>query len=87
MLDFSKHDQYPVMHGLFNGRKWWLFVATEASRIGPCGIAREAGVKRKTIRMGMEALEAEELYEPGGRIRRKYVESCKPVPTSFGRSL
>ncbi len=34
-------------------------------------MAREAGVTRKTIRKGMQELEAGELYEPGGRMRRK----------------
>ncbi len=34
-------------------------------------MAREAGVTRKTIRKGLQELEAEDLYEPGDRIRRK----------------
>ncbi len=34
-------------------------------------MAREAGVTRKTIRKGLQEVEAGELYEPGGRIRRR----------------
>ena len=74
MIDFSQKDQYQVMHGLLNERQWRLYVATEAKRKGTGGIsqvAREAGVTRKTIRKGMQELEAGELYEPGGLIRRK----------------
>ena len=74
MLDFSQEEQYQVMHGVLNERQWRLYVATEAKRRGPGGIsrvAREAGVTRKTIRKGMQELEAGELYEPGGRLRRK----------------
>ncbi len=74
MIDFSQKDQYQVMHGLLNERQWRLYVATEAKRKGTGGIsqvAREAGVTRKTIRKGMQELEAGELYEPGGLIRKK----------------
>jgi Rhodopirellula transposase DDE domain len=74
MKDFSQEDQYKVMHGVLNERQWRLYVATEAKRIGTGGIsrvAREAGVTRETIHNGMQELEAGELYEPGGRIRRK----------------
>jgi transposase len=74
MIDFSQQEQYQVMHGVLNERQWRLYVATEAKRRGTGGIsevAREAGVTRKTIRKGMQELEAGKLYEPGGRIRRK----------------
>ncbi|HEV2662011.1 MAG TPA: hypothetical protein VGU68_15485 [Ktedonobacteraceae bacterium] len=74
MIDFSQQNQYQVMHGVLNERQWRLYVATEAKRRGPGGIsqvAREAGVTRKTIRKGLQEMEAGELYEPGGRIRRK----------------
>jgi transposase len=74
MIEFSQHDQYKVMHGLLNERQWRLYVATEAKQKGTGGIsqvAREAGVTRKTIRKGVQELEAGDLYEPGGRIRRK----------------
>lgn len=74
MIDFSQEDQYKVMHGVLNERQWRLYVATEAKRIGTGGIsrvAREAGVTRETIHNGMQELEAGDLYEPGGRIRRK----------------
>src|SRR6266446_5150034 len=74
MIGFSQQDQYTVMHGLLNERQWRLYVASEAKRRGPGGIsqvAREAGVTRKTIRKGLQEVEAGELYEPGGRIRRK----------------
>jgi hypothetical protein len=74
MIDFSQEEQYQVMHGVLNERQWRLYVATEAKRRGTGGIsrvAREAGVTRKTIRKGMQELEAGELYEPGGRMRRK----------------
>ncbi len=33
-------------------------------------MAREAGVTRETIHKGLQELEAGEVYEPGGRIRR-----------------
>src|SRR5258708_35768259 len=62
------------MDGVLNEGQWRLYVATEAKRRGPGGISRvalEAGVTRKTIRKGMQELEAGELYEPGGRLRRK----------------
>ncbi len=74
MIDFSQEDPYQVMHEVLNERQWRLYVATEARRRGTGGIshvAREAGVTRKTIHKGMQELEAGELYEPGGRIRRK----------------
>jgi transposase len=74
MIDFSQEEQYQVMHGVLNERQWRLYVATEAKRRGTGGIsrvAREAGVTRKTIHKGMQELEAGELYEPGGRMRRK----------------
>jgi transposase len=74
MIDFSQQDQYQVMHGVLNERQWRLYVATEAKRRGTGGIsqvAREARVTRKTIRKGLQELEAGELYEPGGRLRRK----------------
>src|SRR5450759_1716445 len=74
MIDFSQQDQYQVMHGLLNERQWRLYVATEAKRRGTgeiSQVAREAGVTRKTIRKGIRELEAGELYEPGGLIRRK----------------
>jgi Rhodopirellula transposase DDE domain len=74
MIEFSQEDQYKVMHGALNERQWRLYVATEARRRGTGGIsrvAREAGVTRKTIHKGLQELEAGELYEPGGRIRRK----------------
>src|SRR5260370_21602871 len=74
MIDYTQQDQYQVMHGVLNERQWRLYVATEAKRRGPGGIsqvAREAGVTRKTIHKGLQELEAGELYEPGGRIRRE----------------
>src|SRR6266581_1580524 len=74
MIDFSQEEQYKVMHGVLNERQWRLYVATEAKLKGTGGIsrvAREAGVTRKTIRKGMQEVEAGDLYEPGGRIRRK----------------
>src|SRR5438132_1737516 len=74
MIDYTQQDQYKVMHRVLNERQWRLYVATEAKRRGPGGIsqvAREAGVTRKTIRKGLQEVEAGELYDPGGRIRRK----------------
>jgi hypothetical protein len=74
MIDFSQHDQYQVMLGVLNERQWRLYVATEAKRRGLGGIsqvAREAGVTRKMIHKGLQELETGDLYEPGGRIRRK----------------
>src|SRR5260370_17337677 len=62
------------MHRVVKERQRRLYVATEAKRRGTGGssqVAREAGVTRKTIRKGLQELEAGELYEPGGRIRRK----------------
>jgi transposase-like protein len=74
MIDFSQEDQYEVMHGALNERQWRLYVASQAKRIGRGGIsrvAREAGVTRETIHKGMQELEAGEVYQPGGRIRRR----------------
>src|SRR5258708_37123607 len=74
MIDYTQQDQYQVMHGVLNERQWRLYVATEAKRRGPGGVsqgAREAGGTRKTIHKGLQELEAGEVYEPGGRIRRR----------------
>lgn len=74
MIEFSQQDQYKLMRGMLNERQWRLHVAIEARRRGSGGIsqvAREAGVTRKTIRKGLQELEAGDLYEPGGRIRKK----------------
>ena len=74
MIEFSQEDQYKVMHGVLNERQWRLYVASQAKRIGRGGIsrvAREAGVTRETIHKGIQELQAGEVYEPGGRIRRK----------------
>src|SRR5713101_4075532 len=74
MIEFSQQEQYQVMHGVLKERQWRLYVETEAKRRGTGGMsrgAREAGVTRKTIRKGLQELEAGERYEPGGRIRRK----------------
>src|SRR5258706_1424923 len=74
MIGFSQQDQYTVMHGLLNERQWRLYVATEAKRKSMGGIsqvAREGGGTRKSSRKGLEEGEAGELYEPGGRIRRR----------------
>jgi transposase len=74
MRDYTQQDQYQVMHGVLNERQWRLYVATEAKRRGPGGIsqvAREAGITRKMIHKGLQEVEAGDLYEPGGRIRRK----------------
>ncbi len=73
MIEITQEDQYKVMRGVLNERQWRLYVASEAKRIGTGGIsrvAREAGVTRETIHNGIVELEAGELYEPGGRIRR-----------------
>src|SRR2546428_11098409 len=83
MREFSQEEQYKVMHGVLNERQWRLYVATEAKRRGTGGIsevAREAGVTRKTIRKGMQELEAGKLYEPGSRIRRKGEGGSKLQP-------
>jgi transposase len=56
-----------------NERQWRLYVATEARKIGAGGIsqiAREAGVTRKTIRKGIQELEAGACYQPGERLRK-----------------
>src|SRR5438093_13127017 len=74
METLSQEAQYQLMKGWLNERQWRLYVATEAKRRGPGGIsqvAREAGVTRKTIRKGLQEVEAGELYDPGGRIRRE----------------
>jgi transposase len=74
METLSQEGQYKLMKGWLNERQWRLYVATEARRIGVGGIsqvAREAGVTRKTIRKGLEELEAGALYQPGERIRKQ----------------
>src|SRR5919108_2983562 len=73
MKELSQQDQYQLMKGWLNERQWRLYVATEAKRIGLGGIsqvAREAGVTRKTIRKGLQELEAGANYQPGERIRK-----------------
>jgi transposase len=73
MKNLSQQDQYQLMKGWLNERQWRLYVATEARRIGVGGIsqvAREAGVSRKTIRKGIQELEAGAAYEPGTRMRK-----------------
>src|SRR2546423_4733191 len=74
MIDYTQQDQYQVMHGVLNERQWRLYVATEAKRRGPGGIsqvAREAGVTRKTIRKGLQEVEAGGNYDPGGELPRE----------------
>jgi len=74
MMNLSQEEQYLLMMGWLNERQWRLYVATEARRIGVGGIsqvAREAGVSRKTIRKGIQELEAGDLYELGKRIRKQ----------------
>lgn len=73
MEELSQEKQYQLMKGWLNERQWRLYVATEAKRIGVGGIsqvAREAGVTRKTIRKGIQELEAGALYQPGERLRK-----------------
>lgn len=74
MKNLSQQDQYQLMKGWLNERQWRLYVATEARRVGVGGIsqvAREAGVSRKTIRKGIQELEAGAVYEPGVRMRKQ----------------
>lgn len=74
MEKLAQQDQYQLMNGWLNERQWRLYVASEARRIGTGGIsrvAREAGVSRKTIRKGIQELEAGMIYEPGTRIRKR----------------
>jgi transposase len=73
MEKLSQEEQYKLMKGWLNERQWRLYVATEARRIGVGGIsqvAREAGVTRKTIRLGIGEVEARAFYQPGERIRK-----------------
>jgi len=61
MENLSQQNQYQLLKGWLNERQWRLYVATEARKIGAGGIsqvAREAGVIRKTIRKGIQELEA-----------------------------
>jgi transposase len=74
MKNLSQQDQYQLMKRWLNERQWRLYAAAEAKRIGVGGIsqvAREAGVSRKTIRKGIQELEAGADYEPGTRMRKK----------------
>src|SRR5207248_2026106 len=74
MKKLSREDQYKLMKGWLNERQWRLYVATEAKRMGVGGIsqvAREAGVSRKTIRKGIQELDAGAIYQPGDRIRKQ----------------
>ena len=73
MKELTQKDQYQLIKGWLNERQWRLYVATEAKRIGVGGIsqvAREAGVTRKTIRKGIQELEAGASYQPGERLRK-----------------
>src|SRR5258707_13687544 len=73
MENLSQQNQYQLLKGWLNERQWRLYVATEARKIGARGIsqvAREAGVTRKTIRKGIQELEAGACYQPGERLRK-----------------
>ncbi len=74
MKNLSQEDQYQLMKGWLNERQWRLYVATEARRLGKGGISQvagQAGVSRKTIRKGIQELEAGAIYEPGARMRKQ----------------
>jgi transposase len=73
MENLSQQNQYQLLKGWLNERQWRLYVATEARKIGAGGIsqvAREAGVTRKTIRKGIQELEAGACYQPGKLLRK-----------------
>jgi transposase len=73
MENLSQQNQYQLLKGWLNERQWRLYVATEARKIGVGGIsqvARAAGVTRKTIRKGIQELEAGACYQPGERLRK-----------------
>src|SRR5258708_19872295 len=73
MEKLSQQNQYQLLKGWLNERQWRLYVATEARKMGAGGIsqvAREAGVTRKTIRKGIQELEAGACYQPGERLRK-----------------
>jgi transposase len=80
----SIQEQYALMKEELNERQWRHYLAMEALRIGPGGIAqvmRDSGSDFKTIKRGIREVRAGESYQPGDRIRspgggrKKLIES------------
>jgi transposase len=77
-------EQYALMKQELNERQWRHYLAMEALRIGPGGIAqvmRDSGADFKTIKRGIREVRAGESYQPGDRVRspgggrKKLIES------------
>ena len=65
---------YEVMKQELNEKQWRHYLALEAMRIGHGGINQVmevSGACRQTIMDGITEIEAGELYQPGGRVRRE----------------
>lgn len=81
-------EQYQHMWRITNEKQWRQYLAFEAKRIGSVAIvAKDAGVSKNTIKKGIAEVEAGDLYEVGGRIRkagggRKKTEEKQPLLAS-----
>ena len=80
----SIQEQYALMKQELNERQWRHYLAMEALRIGPGGIARvmrDSGADFKTIKRGIREVEQGNSYRPRDRIRlpgggrKKLIES------------
>lgn len=68
----SIEEQYALMKQELNERQWRHYLAMEALRIGPGGIARvmrDSGSDFKTIKRGIREVREGEAYRPGDRVR------------------
>ena len=66
-------DYYSLMKQELNEIQWRHFLGQEALRIGSGGInpvMQKTGAAWRTIKKGMEEIEAGKVYQPGGRIRK-----------------
>lgn len=69
----TAQSHYSFMKQELNEIQWRHFLAMEALRIGHGGInqvMQTSGADWKTIKRGIEEVQQEKLYHPGGRIRQ-----------------
>src|SRR3954470_12875209 len=84
----SIQEQYALMKQELNERQWRHYLAMEALRIGPGGIAQvmrdSAGADFKTIKRGIREVQRGEPYRPGDRIRSPGGGRKKLIETDEG---
>jgi len=74
MEDTKIKQHYDMMYRILNEKQWRQYVALEALRSGFGGISKVskgAGVSRTTIRAGIKEIESDNLYQIGGRVRKR----------------